>query len=142
MAYARTWKGGVIPRFLMITSQVALVVKNLPANTGDTRDGSIHASKRSPGEGWQPTPVFVPRNPMDRGDWQTVVHRVTKSWTRLSTSIANLKPDSSNSKAFASNPQEHKTEVTTAAKNARLFELSRQQKHRMKSITGYQLPFF
>ena len=42
MAYVRTWKGGVILSFLMITNQVALVVKNLPANRGDTRDGSIH----------------------------------------------------------------------------------------------------
>ena len=60
MAYVRTWKGGVILSFLMITNQVALVVKNLPANRGDTRDGSIHGSGRSPEEGWQPTPVFMP----------------------------------------------------------------------------------
>ena len=26
-------------------------------------------------------------NPMDRGAWQATVHRVTKSWTRLSTHI-------------------------------------------------------
>ena len=33
-------------------SQVALVVKNLPANAGDIRDmGSISGSERSPGEG-------------------------------------------------------------------------------------------
>ena len=60
MAYVRTWKGGVILSFLMITNQVALVEKNLPANRGDTRDGSIHGSGRSPEEGWQPTPVFMP----------------------------------------------------------------------------------
>ena len=60
MAYVRTWKGGVIPSFLMITNQVALVVKNLPANRGDARDGSSHGSGRSPEEGWQPTPVFIP----------------------------------------------------------------------------------
>ena len=46
MAYVRTWKGGVIPSFLMITNQVALVVKNLPANAGDVRDvGSIPGSE-------------------------------------------------------------------------------------------------
>ena len=34
------------------TSQVALVVKSLPANAGDARDvGSIPGSGRSPGEG-------------------------------------------------------------------------------------------
>ena len=37
---------------------------------------------------WQPTPVFLPGNPMDREAWWATVHRVTKSWTwlkRLST---------------------------------------------------------
>ena len=33
---------------------------------------------------WQPTPVFFLENPMDRGAWQAVIHRVTKSWTQLS----------------------------------------------------------
>ena len=32
---------------------------------------------------WQPTPVFLPGNPMDRGAWWAMVHRVAKSWTRL-----------------------------------------------------------
>ena len=43
-------------------SQVALVVKNLPANAGDIRDpGSIPGSGGSPGgRAWQPTPVFLP----------------------------------------------------------------------------------
>ena len=43
-------------------SQVALVVKNSPANAGDTRDaGSIPGSGRSPpSRKWQPTPVFLP----------------------------------------------------------------------------------
>jgi len=43
-------------------SQVALVVKNLPANAGDNRDGGlIPVSGRSPGGGYgNPTPVFLP----------------------------------------------------------------------------------
>ena len=43
-------------------SQVALVVKNLPVNAGDLRDGStIPGSGRSPWRReWQPTPVFLP----------------------------------------------------------------------------------
>ena len=62
---------------------IALLVKqtnkqtNLPANTGDVRDvGLIPGLERSPGEGrkWQSTPVFLPGNPMDRGDWQTTIH--------------------------------------------------------------------
>ena len=39
---------------------MALVVKNLPANTGDARDaGSIPGSGRSPGVG-NGTPVYLP----------------------------------------------------------------------------------
>ena len=43
------------------TSQVVLVVKNLPTNSGDVRDtGLIPGSGRSPGGGiWQPIPVFL-----------------------------------------------------------------------------------
>ena len=33
---------------------------------------------------WQPTPVLLPRNPMDGGAWCSVVHGVTKSRIRLS----------------------------------------------------------
>ena len=32
---------------------------------------------------WQPTPVFLPENPMDRRTWQATVHRVAKSQTWL-----------------------------------------------------------
>ena len=43
-------------------SQVALVVKNLPANSGDTRDANFDPwVGKTPGEGkWQSTPVFLP----------------------------------------------------------------------------------
>ena len=43
-------------------SQVALGVKNPPANAGNARDmGSIPESGRSPRRReWQPTPVFLP----------------------------------------------------------------------------------
>ena len=34
---------------------------------------------------WQPTPVFLPGNPMDRGAWQATVYGVAKSWTNLET---------------------------------------------------------
>ena len=33
---------------------------------------------------WQPTPVFLPENPMDRGAWWATAHGVAKSRTRLS----------------------------------------------------------
>ena len=32
---------------------------------------------------WQPTPVFLLENPMDRRAWQATVHEVAKGWTRL-----------------------------------------------------------
>ena len=61
------------------------VVKNSPANAGDIRDiGSISRSGRCPGGGnGNPFQYSCLENPMDRGAWQTIVHGVTKSWTRL-----------------------------------------------------------
>ena len=32
---------------------------------------------------WQPTPVFLPEKPMDRGVWRATAHRLAKSRTRL-----------------------------------------------------------
>ena len=32
---------------------------------------------------WQPTSVFLPESPMNRGAWWAPVHRITKSWTWL-----------------------------------------------------------
>ena len=55
-----------------------LVVENQPANTGDT--GSILGLGRSPGEGnGNPLQYSCLGNPIDRGGWQTTVHRVPKS---------------------------------------------------------------
>ena len=50
-------------------SQMALVVRNLPANAGDIKDkGSIPGSERSPGGGHgNPLQYSCPENPMDRG---------------------------------------------------------------------------
>ena len=63
-----------------------LVVKNLPANAGDIRDmGSGPESGRSPGGGLSNQLQYsCLENPMDRGAWCSVVHRVAKSQTRLS----------------------------------------------------------
>ena len=60
-------------------SQVALLVKNLPANAGYARDvGSVPGSRRSPGGG-HGYPFQYPclENSMDRGAWQAAVHGVT-----------------------------------------------------------------
>ena len=62
---------------------MALVVKNPPANAGDTGDaGSIPGSGRSPGLGHgNPLQYSCLENLMDRGGWWATVHRVAKSWT-------------------------------------------------------------
>ena len=62
---------------------MALVVKNLPANSGDIRDvGLIPVSGRSPGGGFgTPLQYSCLENPMDRGAWWATVHGVTKSQT-------------------------------------------------------------
>ena len=62
-------------------SQVAQLVKNPPANAGDTRDvGSIPGSGRSPREGnVKPLQYSCLENSMDRGAWQVTVHGVLKS---------------------------------------------------------------
>ena len=66
-------------------SQVALVVKNPPANAGDIRDmGSIPGLGRSPRGGHgNPLQYSCLGNLMDRGAWWGTVHRVAKSRTRL-----------------------------------------------------------
>ena len=70
------------------------LVKNLPANTGDT--GLIPGSGRSPGEeNGNPLQYSCLGNPMDRGAWRATVHGVTKSWTwlkRLSTHAKRQSP--------------------------------------------------
>ena len=59
------------------------IIKNRPANAGDTRDvGSI--------PGWEDplekematcSDILAWESPMDRGPWWATVHEVTKSWT-------------------------------------------------------------
>ena len=78
---------------------------NLPPHTKFPHgsDGSVCLQCQRPGfdpwvrkipwrRKWQPTPVFLPENPMDRGTWKATVHRVTKNWIQLSdffTSMTN-----------------------------------------------------
>ena len=60
------------------------MVKNPPANAGDIRDGFNPWVEKIPWRrAWQPTSVFCLENPMDRGAWRAIVHRVTKSRTQL-----------------------------------------------------------
>ena len=61
---------------------MVLVVKNLPANAGDTREEDlIPGLGRSPGGGHgNPLQHSCLENPMDRGAWWAIVHTVKKSW--------------------------------------------------------------
>ena len=62
---------------------MALVIKNLPAKAGDVRDsGLIPGLGRSPGEGnGNLFQYSCLGNPVDRGAWQVIIHRVEKSQT-------------------------------------------------------------
>ena len=73
----------ILSYLIIIASQVALLVKHLPANAGDAKDaGSIPGSGRSPEVG-NGNPLQYPclDNSMDRGNWQAMVHGVAKSQT-------------------------------------------------------------
>ena len=68
------------------------VVKNLPANEGDARDlGLILSYEGNMNAIWNSNLLHYSylENTMGRGAWWVTVHRVTKSWTWLSTHIHN-----------------------------------------------------
>ena len=79
------WTFGICPRFSQGLPQVALVVKNPPANAGDVRDAaSLHRSGRSPGGvHGNPLQYSCLENPMHKGAWRAAAHRVAKSWMWL-----------------------------------------------------------
>ena len=92
MMTRRQWIDEVIMHYLLIvqtseywSSQVVPVVKKLPANAGDIRDGgSILELGRSPRGGLgNPLQYGCLENPLDRRAWWATVQRVAKSWTRL-----------------------------------------------------------
>ena len=66
--------------YSICASQVALVVKNLPASAGDVRDaGSIPGLERSPGGGSDsPLRYSCLENPKDREAWWATAHSVTE----------------------------------------------------------------
>ena len=66
-------------------SQLALVVQNSPASAGDIRDtDSIPRLGRYPRGGHGNLLQYsCLENPMDRGVWWAIVHKVEQSWTRL-----------------------------------------------------------
>ena len=69
---------------MFISWDLAVVlVKNPPANEGDVRDmGLVPGSGRYPVEGHgNPLQYTYLENPMDRGAWQAIVHRVAQCGT-------------------------------------------------------------
>ena len=79
---------GEVPSFIFfeakkLGTQVALVVKNSPANAGDIRDaGSIPGLGRSPRGGHGNLLQYsCLENLMDRGAWWATAHSVAKTQT-------------------------------------------------------------
>ena len=70
-----------------MASQVAQVIKNLPASAGAEGDtSSIPGLGRSPGEGKGNSLQYsCLENPMDRGAWWAAVHGETESDTTEAT---------------------------------------------------------
>ena len=64
-----------------------MMVKNLPANAGDSRDAGLSpGSGRSPGEGnGNPLQYSCLENPMDREAWGATVHGVARVGHDLAT---------------------------------------------------------
>ena len=67
----------------MLPLMLASVV--VPADAGAIGDaGLIPGSGRTPGEGHgNPLQYSCLEDPMDRGAWQAMGHKVVKSWTQL-----------------------------------------------------------
>ena len=69
---------------LIIGASRWLSGKESACSAGDVRNlSSIPWSGKSPGGGHGNPHSSCLENPMDRGAWRAVVHRVAKSWTRL-----------------------------------------------------------
>ena len=87
-------------------SQVAVGVKNMPANAGDMRDlGLIPGWGRSPGGGQgNPLQYSCLENPMDRGVCQVTVHRVAQSQIQLKQINTHLKPTESETTDMGPSP--------------------------------------
>ena len=77
------WGASLCESLLTKGSQVALVVRNPPANAGAARDaGLLPGWGRFPGGGIGNSLQYsCLENPMDRGAWQATIHEVAQSYT-------------------------------------------------------------
>ena len=73
---------------------MALAVRNLPANAGDTRNMDLIPGLGGSSGGGHGNPLQYSclRNPLDRGAWQATVDGVAKSQTHLSDRTAATTP--------------------------------------------------
>ena len=63
----------------LLASQVALVVKNTPANAGDMRLASVPGLGRYPGGGQGNSLQYsCLENPRDKGTWQAMAHSMAR----------------------------------------------------------------
>ena len=85
VAKSRTRLSDSSDLIVSFASQVALVVKNPPANAGNIRDeGSTPGSERYPGGRHRnPLQYSSLEDSMDRGACWATVHKITESWTQL-----------------------------------------------------------
>ena len=99
--YSQRSEGNILPlviawfslrqcTYILLASQVLLVVKNSPANAGDGRGmNSIPGSRKPPGDGHSnPLQYSCPENSMDRGTWQAMV-QFFSSVTQLCPTLCN-----------------------------------------------------
>ena len=110
------------------------MVKNRPANAGDLRDTVLIPGKIPWRRHGNPLQYSCLENPMDRGAWWVTVHRVAKSWTRLSQlgmhtprrkgyGVLNISCSS------AGSPPSLSTSIKSAALN--ILMTQKQYKHRL-----------
>ena len=74
--------------------QVDLMVKNLPVNAGHIRDTALIPGSEDPlRRGWQPTPVFLPRESHGQRNLQgynSWSHRIRQDWSNLACAHPSL----------------------------------------------------
>ena len=76
----------------MRASQLVLVVKNLLAEAGDTGDGGSISGSGISSEGKNCNPHYCSclENPIDRGDWQAIVHKVPNKQSDMTEATADI----------------------------------------------------
>ena len=69
--------------FPEIANAAPVVKTRLPCRRHERHGFDPWVGKTPWRRAWQPTPVFLPGESMDRGAWRATVHGVSKCWTQL-----------------------------------------------------------